>query len=94
MAASAECDPMKFRSGMLCDFIEGESLLGPVLAGERWAEDLYIDTVCALQSITREQLATLGLELAEGKRPKMFWKQPMDISRPIHIRWRMRCMPD
>lgn len=51
----------------LCDFIEGESLLAPVLAGERWAEDLYIDTVCTLQSITREQLSVLGLELAEGE---------------------------
>jgi aminoglycoside phosphotransferase (APT) family kinase protein len=51
----------------LCDFIEGESLLGPVLAGERWAEDLYIDTVCDLQSITREQLAALELDLEEGE---------------------------
>jgi len=44
-----------------CDFIEGESLLRPVLAGERWAEVLYIDTVYALQSITREHLSSLGL---------------------------------
>lgn len=51
----------------LCDFIEGESLLGPMLAGERWAEDLYLDTVCALQGITREQLSALGLELAEAE---------------------------
>lgn len=26
----------------LLDFIEGESLLEPMLAGERWAEELYI----------------------------------------------------
>jgi aminoglycoside phosphotransferase (APT) family kinase protein len=43
----------------LCDFVDGESLLKPMLAGERWAEELYIDTVCALQGVTREQLSTL-----------------------------------
>jgi len=48
----------------LCDFVEGESLLGPMLAGERWAEALYIDTVCALQEITREQLSAVEDRLA------------------------------
>jgi aminoglycoside phosphotransferase (APT) family kinase protein len=47
------------------DFLEGESLLGPVLAGERWAEDLYIDTVCALQAVSREQLPSIADRLAE-----------------------------
>lgn len=41
------------------DFIEGESLLKYVLAGEPWAEALFLDTVCALQSVTREQLASV-----------------------------------
>ena len=55
----------------LCDFIEGESLLEPMLATERWAEELYIDTVCALQEISREQLSAIegrlqGEETAEG----------------------------
>lgn len=55
----------------LCDFIEGETLLEPMLAGERWAEELYIDTVCALQEVSREQLSViedrlLGEETAEG----------------------------
>ncbi len=39
----------------LCDFVEGESLLGPVLAGERWA------AVCPLHS--RESARRIG-ELA------------------------------
>jgi aminoglycoside phosphotransferase (APT) family kinase protein len=39
-----------------CDYIEGESLLKPMLAGEAWAEDLYLDTVCALQRITEDDL--------------------------------------
>jgi aminoglycoside phosphotransferase (APT) family kinase protein len=55
----------------LCDFVEGESLLGPMLAGERWAEELYIATVCALQGVTRERLSAMedrleGEETAEG----------------------------
>jgi aminoglycoside phosphotransferase (APT) family kinase protein len=55
----------------LCDFIEGESLLEPMLAAERWAEELYIDTVCALQEVSREQLSAieyrlLGEETADG----------------------------
>ena len=41
------------------DFIEGDSLLGPMLAGETWAEQLYLDAVFALQSITRQQLPSL-----------------------------------
>lgn len=41
------------------DFIEGESLLEPMLAGEPWAEELYINTVCALQAITREDLSAI-----------------------------------
>jgi aminoglycoside phosphotransferase (APT) family kinase protein len=39
------------------DFIEGESLLRSMLAGEEWAEELYLDTICTLQNITRVQLS-------------------------------------
>lgn len=49
------------------DFVEGESLLGPMLAGEAWAEELYIDTACALQSIGREQLPSVSHRLGEGQ---------------------------
>jgi aminoglycoside phosphotransferase (APT) family kinase protein len=52
-------DPEGRALGMACffyDFVEGESLLGPMLTGEPWAEELYIDTVCALQSVSRDQL--------------------------------------
>ncbi|MGD8462933.1 MAG: phosphotransferase [Anaerolineae bacterium] len=49
------------------DFVEGESLLEPMLAGEPWAEALYIDTACALQSIRREQLSTVNHRLGEGQ---------------------------
>ena len=38
------------------DFVEGESLLKPMLAGEAWAEELYIDSVRALQAITEVDL--------------------------------------
>jgi aminoglycoside phosphotransferase (APT) family kinase protein len=45
------------------EFIEGESLLGPMQAGETWAEDLFIDTVCALQSVTDDKLGKIAQEL-------------------------------
>jgi len=51
----------------LSDFVEGESLLGPMLAGERWAEELYITTVSALQGITREQLSAIADHLQEAE---------------------------
>ncbi|MGD8405847.1 MAG: phosphotransferase [Anaerolineales bacterium] len=38
------------------DFIEGESLLEPMLAGELWAEELYLNTVSELQSVTEKEL--------------------------------------
>ena len=49
------------------DFVEGESLLPPMLAGEAWAEALYLETVCALQSVTREQLGPVAKLLGEGE---------------------------
>ncbi len=53
-------DPAGEALGTPCffyDYVEGESLLDHMLAGEPWADELYIDTVCALQSVTRDQLA-------------------------------------
>jgi len=45
------------------DFIEGTSFLAPMQAGEPWAEKLYIDTVCALQSLTEADLGQVAQEL-------------------------------
>ena len=53
-------DPDGEALGLPCffeDFVAGESLLPPMLAGEPWAEDLFLDTVCALQAVTRVQVA-------------------------------------
>lgn len=49
----------------LCDFVEGESLLQPMLAGEAWSEQLYIDTVYGLQELTREQLPSIRARLEQ-----------------------------
>jgi aminoglycoside phosphotransferase (APT) family kinase protein len=43
------------------DFITGESLLGPMLAGEPWAEAVYLDTVCAMHTVTPADLGDLDL---------------------------------
>jgi aminoglycoside phosphotransferase (APT) family kinase protein len=43
-------------SSLIRDFVEGESLLKPMLAGEAWAEDLYLDSVRALQAIPEADL--------------------------------------
>ena len=45
------------------DFIAGGTLLEPMLAGEAWAEELYIDTVCRLQAVTEDQLGSLAEEM-------------------------------
>ena len=45
------------------DFIEGETLLEPMLAGASWAEDLYLDTVCALQAVAGEDLGEVAHRL-------------------------------
>ena len=52
--------------GIACffsDFIEGETLLGPMLAGESWAEELYINTVCKLQAVTEDELGSVAQSL-------------------------------
>lgn len=49
--------------GVACfvqDFIEGESLLNPMLTGEAWAAELYLDAVCALQAITKVELGQVA----------------------------------
>ena len=76
-----------------CDFVEGESLLGPMLAGERWAEDLYIDTVCALQAITQEQLSAIedrleGEETAVGfleAANEQFVRDPHPLAEAVYV---------
>ncbi len=63
-------DPEGEALGVPCffsDFVEGESLLKPMLAGEPWAETLYIDTVCVLQAITRDQLSAVGHRFGGGE---------------------------
>jgi aminoglycoside phosphotransferase (APT) family kinase protein len=52
---------------LLIDFIEGESLLRHMLAGETWADDLYIDTACALQAVTRDELTPVLHRLGAGE---------------------------
>ena len=42
------------------DFIEGETLLDPMLSGESWAEGLYLDAVSELQSVTKRDLGSFG----------------------------------
>jgi aminoglycoside phosphotransferase (APT) family kinase protein len=52
--------------GIACffsDFIEGETLLGPMLAGEVWAEELYLNTVCKLQAVTEAELGSIAQSL-------------------------------
>ena len=51
----------------LCDFVDGDSLLQPMLAGEKWAVDLYLRTVLNLNAISRERLQELGCRLPEGE---------------------------
>jgi aminoglycoside phosphotransferase (APT) family kinase protein len=51
----------------LADFIEGESLLPAMVAGEPWAEALYVDTVCDLQAVTRDQLSSIADRLGPGE---------------------------
>ena len=51
----------------LSDFIKGDSLLSPMLDGEVWAEELFLDTVCSLQFIERDQLGPIGHILGTGE---------------------------
>lgn len=49
------------------DFVEGESLLAFILAGEPWAEALYVDTACALQAVTWAQMAPVAHRFGDGE---------------------------
>jgi aminoglycoside phosphotransferase (APT) family kinase protein len=63
-------DPEGQALGMPClltDFFAGESLLPALQAGEAWAEALYIETACALQRVTPEQLAPVAHRLGDGE---------------------------
>ena len=61
-----------------CDFIAGESLLTHMLAGKAWAEDLYIESVCALQAVTREQVATAADRFGGGETAVDFLEAAFD----------------
>jgi aminoglycoside phosphotransferase (APT) family kinase protein len=55
-------DPDGDTFGVACffmDYVHGESLRKVVLAGDEWAERLFIDSVCGLQMVTREQLTAV-----------------------------------
>lgn len=41
------------------DFIDGETLLNPLMAGEPWAEEVYLQAVCNLQSINPDELGEI-----------------------------------
>jgi aminoglycoside phosphotransferase (APT) family kinase protein len=45
------------------DFIQGDTLLQPVLDGEDWAEELFIEATCTLQSITDQDLGDVATML-------------------------------
>ena len=63
-------DPKGEALGVPCffsEFIAGESLLKHMVVGEPWAETLYIDTVCALQAVTWEQVATVTHRFGSGE---------------------------
>jgi len=47
-------------------FIDGDPLLDGMKADESWADALYVDTVCAVQSITVEDLPAGSAERMEG----------------------------
>ena len=47
-------------------FIDGDPLLGAMKTNEPWADALYVDTVCAVQSITADDLPLGSTERMEG----------------------------
>ena len=52
----------------ISEFIRGSSLLPPMRAGERWAIDLYVETVCDLQAIQRHDLSSEFASLLDERR--------------------------
>lgn len=82
------------------DFIEGEPLLDGLLAGEGWAEDLYIDAVVSLISPPEELLAVLpewlehesASDVLEAARQKLK-RQSDDLAERVYHRLHAS-MPD
>lgn len=78
----------------LMDYLDGEGLLQPMLAGEKWAEDLYLDAVCAMQAISAEQLAAAGFKLKGGTSPQVvmqysneyFCQKPNPLAQKVYAR--------
>ena len=66
---------------LFCDFVAGESLLTPMLSGEAWAEDLYVETACALQAVTWEQVATVAERFGDGETAADFLEAAYDYFR-------------
>jgi aminoglycoside phosphotransferase (APT) family kinase protein len=83
------------------EFIEGESLLKPMLAGERWAEDLYIETVCNLQEVSRLDLREIEHRLQVEETAKtlleaadtLFREKPNELAEVVSAKLR-RTMPE
>jgi hypothetical protein len=67
-------------------FIAGESLLNPMLAGEPWAEELYLDAVCDLQAITIADLGEAAASVEQESAGDVLedaWAYFKDHSQPL-----------
>jgi aminoglycoside phosphotransferase (APT) family kinase protein len=53
--------------GFIYEFIDGDSLLPPMLRGEEWAFDLYIETALQLDSVKRHCFSTTYPDLSDGE---------------------------
>jgi aminoglycoside phosphotransferase (APT) family kinase protein len=50
----------------LMSFVPGQTLMGGLVSGEKWAEILFVDAVCEMQSTSRKQLGPIGVGLGKG----------------------------
>ena len=50
----------------LMSFVPGRPLMEGLVSGDEWAEVLFVDAVCELQSTSREQLGPVGQSLGKG----------------------------
>ncbi len=75
--------------GVLCffsDYIAGESLLKPMLAGETWAEEVYLDAVCALQSVSPADLGEVFTSVKQESPEEILadaWTYFKDYTQPL-----------
>jgi aminoglycoside phosphotransferase (APT) family kinase protein len=85
-------DPQGDALGVPCffsDFIAGESLLGPMLDGEPWAEAVYVDAVCTLHAVTQADLGDLEVaresadDVLEGSW-EYFGEHPHPLAAEMH----------